>query len=95
MSIKGGKATNLTKTSIDRSVRSFVWLDNDNIILQAPKGFSNALYEIHIEGHAKMVKPFPVPVSGSFAKAQNFVAFVGQTATQAPEIGRASCRERV
>ena len=86
MSIKGGKATNLTKTSIDRSVRSFVWLDNDNIILQAPKGFSNALYEIHIEGHAKMVKPFSVPVSGSFTKAKDFLAFVAQTATQTPEL---------
>jgi len=86
MSTRGGKATNLTKTSLDRSIRSFSWLDNDNIILQAPKGFSNALYTIHINGHAEMLKPFPVPVSGSFAKAKDFLAFVGQTATQAPEL---------
>ena len=83
---KGVEAKNLTHSSLDRSISSFIWEKNGNIVIQAADGFITSLYELDLEGHVDRWKPFAVHPSGSFAVAGDFVAFTGQTATKMPEL---------
>jgi dipeptidyl aminopeptidase/acylaminoacyl peptidase len=83
---KGVEAKNLTQSSLDRSVSSFIWQKKGNIVIQAADGFITSLYEVDLEGHVDQWKPYAVHPSGSLAVGADFVAFTGQNATQMPEL---------
>jgi dipeptidyl aminopeptidase/acylaminoacyl peptidase len=83
---KGGEAKNLTQSFLDRSVSSFKWQKNGNIVIQAADGFKTSMYEIDLEGHADRWESSDVDPSGSFVLGPDFVAFVGQTTIQMPEL---------
>ncbi len=84
--LQGGKTKNLTQSSLDRSVSSYKWQKNGKIVVQAADGFKTLMYELDLEGHADRWKPYEVHPSGSFVIGPDFVAFVGQTAIQMPEL---------
>jgi len=84
--VEGGKATNLTQSSIDRSGYFYVWHGNSHIIYQAITGFTATFYELNLEGKAKKLPSYSVHPSGSFVIGPDFAAFVGQTTTQFPEL---------
>jgi len=84
--VGGGEAKNLTQTSVDRSLSSFKWQKNGKIVIQVATGFKIAMYDLDLEGHADCWKPYDVHPSGSFVIGPDFVAFVGQTTIQMPEL---------
>jgi dipeptidyl aminopeptidase/acylaminoacyl peptidase len=86
MPLQEGEAKNLTQSSLDRSVSSYKWKKNGKIVLQAADGFKTLMYEFDLEGHAIPWEPFAVNPSSSFVIGPDFVAFVGQTAVQMPEL---------
>jgi dipeptidyl aminopeptidase/acylaminoacyl peptidase len=86
MPVEGGEAKNLTRSALDRSVSSYKWQKNGKIVIQAALGFKTSMYELDLEGHADRRKPYDVNPSGSFVIGPDFVAFVGQTAIQMPEL---------
>jgi dipeptidyl aminopeptidase/acylaminoacyl peptidase len=87
MPLEGGEAVNLTRSSLDRSVSGFRWKKDGTLALQAAKGFATSLYDLDLEGHIEELKSFgDVCPSGSFASGPGFLAFVGQNATQMPEL---------
>jgi dipeptidyl aminopeptidase/acylaminoacyl peptidase len=87
MPVGGGKAANLTQSSLDRSVSDFVWKKEGKIVLQAANGFATSLYDLDLEGNIEERRPFEgVHPSGSFVIGPDFSAFVGQSATQMPEL---------
>lgn len=81
-----GEPKNLTRSSLDRPPLSFVWQKNGNIFVQAATGFSNTFYELDLKGHADHIKPYKVNPSGPFVIGPGFIAFVGETTTQASEL---------
>ncbi|MBN1222862.1 MAG: S9 family peptidase [Candidatus Aminicenantes bacterium] len=86
MSLNGGKAVNLTGSSIDRPIGSYSWLRNDKILAQAVEGFTTCLYTLDLKGQVEKHDPYPVPASGTFVANRDLIAFVGQNATQMPEV---------
>jgi dipeptidyl aminopeptidase/acylaminoacyl peptidase len=86
MPVEGGKAVNLTHSSVDRSGYFYAWHGNDRLIYQAMTGFTTAFYELDLEGKAKKLPDYDVHPSGPFIIGPDFAAFVGQTTTQFPEL---------
>lgn len=86
MPAEGGEATNLTQFSIDRPGYFYVWHGSDHIIYQAITGFMTTFYELDLNSRAKKPPSYSVSPSGSFVVGPDFAAFVGQTATQFPEL---------
>lgn len=84
--IGGGKAKNLTRLSIDRPGYFYVWHGNEHIVYQGITGFWTAFYELDLEGKAKKLPSSSVHPSGPFIIGPDFVAFVGQTTIQFPEL---------
>jgi len=83
---KGGEAKNLTRSSLDRSVSSFKWQKNGKIVVQVAAGFKTLIHELDLEGHADRRESLAVDPSGSFVIGPDFLAFVGQTTIQMPEL---------
>jgi dipeptidyl aminopeptidase/acylaminoacyl peptidase len=54
-SFAGGPAQNLTATSIDRNVTSFVWLNDRTILASSETGFGSSFYRIHMDGKAEKI----------------------------------------
>ena len=86
----GGKARNLTALSIDRRVGSFAWRDSGALLVAAADGFGNAFYEVSLDGRAVKSEWTPRMTVRSFAAGKSRLAFVGETAVQAPELWMAS-----
>jgi len=86
MSIAGGKATNLTHSSVDRPGYFYIWHGDNHIIYGAVTGFTTTFYELDLQGKAKELPAHSVHPSGSFVVGSDFAAFVGQTTTQFPEL---------
>lgn len=81
-----GPARNLTAVSIDRPVGEFVWADDSSLLVLAATGFGNAFYEVGLDGRAKRSGWTPGLPVRAFAKGKAGLAFVGDSATQAPEL---------
>jgi dipeptidyl aminopeptidase/acylaminoacyl peptidase len=80
-------SSNLTAASIDRSMEGIDWRpDGGMLAAVAETGFKTALYFISPDGHATVVEnatpnPHTIAISSS-----GTLAFVGESATEAPEI---------
>ena len=80
-------SSNLTASSIDRSMQGIDWRpDNGMLAAVAETGFKTALYFISPDGHATVVQS-ATPNPHTFAiSSSGTIAFVGESATEAPEI---------
>jgi len=56
-SFAGGPPQNLTATSIDRNVASFIWLNNETMLATSETGFGSTFYRIHMDGKAEKITP--------------------------------------
>jgi dipeptidyl aminopeptidase/acylaminoacyl peptidase len=84
--ITGGPAVNLTARSIDRPVGSYIWESAERLLLTAATGFSNTFFTVILDGKAEKSGWTPPLLVGSYARGKNGLAFVGESATEAPEL---------
>lgn len=85
---EGGKPVNLTRGALDRHVMSYQWEKNGGILFQAADGFQTRLGRVNPAGELKRLPPFESRInpSGPFVSGSGFIAFVGQTAVDMPEM---------
>jgi dipeptidyl aminopeptidase/acylaminoacyl peptidase len=83
--LAGGPARNLSGTSIDRPIGNFVWTTDGPLLALAADGFRGQFYKISTEGKAEPKTGFAVNAA-SWDAANNRLAFVGETAVDAPEV---------
>lgn len=83
--LDGGAARNLTAANIDRPISAFVWTADGPVLALAVNGFRGQFYKVSIDGKAEARTGFAVNVA-SFDAAANRLAFVGETAVDAPEV---------
>src|SRR4029450_5993665 len=83
--LAGGAARNLTGASVDRMIAGYVWGADETILCLAINGFRTQFYKVHPDGRAETIGSFAVN-PGAFDAAANRVAFVGETAVEAPEL---------
>jgi dipeptidyl aminopeptidase/acylaminoacyl peptidase len=82
----GGAARNVTGTTIDRPINQPKWLDDQTLALSVARGFQTAIEIVGRDGRAQPLEGLTVNPS-AFARASNgTVAYVGETATKAPEL---------
>ena len=92
--IGGGPVRNLTARSIDRPVASFVWEDPARIFALVEEGFGTAFFAVTLDGKAERSGWTPPVLAGAWVKGRNGLAFVGQSATELPELWVASAAGR-
>ena len=82
----GGATRNLTGTTIDRPVSQPKWIDDQTLALGVARGFQTSVAIVGPEGRAQSLDGLTVNPS-AFARAPNgTLVYVGETATQAPEL---------
>jgi dipeptidyl aminopeptidase/acylaminoacyl peptidase len=86
----GGETRNLTARSIDRPVGLFVWENPETIFTSASMSFGTSFFTVTRDGRAEKSEWTAPLLAGSYAKGKNGLAFVGESATQAPELWVAS-----
>ncbi len=86
LSIKDKTPLNLTETTINRIVSSFEWYKDGSFLILSVTGFSRTFYTIARDGKVNRLGNFNLTPSGSFDVNSNFLVFVGETATQPPEL---------
>jgi dipeptidyl aminopeptidase/acylaminoacyl peptidase len=86
----GGEARNLTARSIDRPIGPFMWDEDGSLFALASVGFGNAFFRVTLDGQAQKSDGTPPLFVGSYAKGKNGLAFVGESATEPPELWVAS-----
>jgi len=84
--LAGGPARNITAQAIDRPIEAFSWEDDSAFFVQAEAGFGDAFYTLGLEGKAKKLDWAPGLLVGSQGKGKSVLAFVGETAVEAPEL---------
>jgi dipeptidyl aminopeptidase/acylaminoacyl peptidase len=77
---------NLTATSIDRAMEGVEWRSDGGLTAIAETGFKTTLYSISSDGHATALQNV-APNPHAFAiSSSGTLAFVGESATEPPEI---------
>jgi len=82
----GGEARNLTARSIDRPVGTLIWEDGGRLFAAASTGFGSSFFTVTLDGKAEKSEWTPPVLVGSWVKGKNGLAFIGESATQAPEL---------
>ena len=99
MPITGGETRNLTKASLDRPVGSATWQRTGRLLMVSSEGFRSRVLTIARDGTLQPLDDSEVNPVGPVAWSElGQLAFVGQTATELPEVYlmRTGCRaERV
>jgi len=85
LSLSGGEARNITASTIDRPIDSYIWQKNGRILALATTGFTRTFYTLSQDGKIEKQRKFEVR-PGSFTASQKLLAFVGGSAVQAPEL---------
>ena len=85
-SLSGGKARNLTGSSVDQLISSYTMRKDGSILFLAAKGFTTAFFTVDGNGRVEEIQKFEVHPSRSFAANSKVLAFVGETTTKAPEL---------
>jgi len=85
LSLSGGEARNITASTIDRPINSYIWQKNGRIQALATTGFTRTFYTISQDGKIEKQRKFKVQ-PGSFAAFQEILVFAGEKAVQAPEL---------
>ena len=84
--LAGGPARNLTGRLIDRPIEDFCWEDSTALFILAAAGFGNVFYTLILDGKAEKSDWAPTLLAGSYSKGKNTLAFIGESAVEAPEL---------
>jgi dipeptidyl aminopeptidase/acylaminoacyl peptidase len=82
----GGPARNFTAQPIDRPIEAFSWEEADALFMQVEAGFGGAFFSLSLDGKIEKSDWAPGLLVGSHGKGKNALAFVGETAVEAPEL---------
>ena len=83
----GGLPRNLTEKHLDRPVEGHAWRRPDQLLAVAEEGFASRLVSVGLDGKTERLAEIEVnPVGRAVSSASGDLAFVGQTATQPPEV---------
>jgi dipeptidyl aminopeptidase/acylaminoacyl peptidase len=85
-SIEGGVPKNLTGSSLDRPISSAVWLRDGRMLAVAQTGCDSGFYVVDTNGKVQLAASPEVHPTSAFDSTGDLVAFVGESATQAPEL---------
>ena len=77
---------NLTATGLDRPSLEFQWRPDGSVMAVAQTGFRTTLYSIAMDGSAKPIDNAEPNPHGFAISSSGELAFVGQSATEPPEI---------
>jgi len=83
----GGAVRNLTGAAIDRPVSQPKWIDAHTLAINVSRGFQSRIETIGVDGGSQTVVDPLIVSPSAFVRAPNgAVVYVGETATQAPEL---------
>ena len=85
-SIAGGAPRNVTAATIDRPVSQLRWVDNQSLAATVARGFKTAIAIIGRDGTTTTLDGIDVNASAFARTSAGTFAFVGETATRAPEL---------
>lgn len=83
--LSGGAPRNLTAAGLDRPVEHIEWRSGSLLALVS-LGFRHALVGLSADGSRRDLPPLDMDVATFASSASGGIAFVGQTATQPPEL---------
>jgi dipeptidyl aminopeptidase/acylaminoacyl peptidase len=84
--IAGGAPQNLTAASLDRPIGLPRWIDSQTLMVTVARGFQSAIAIVGRDGRAQLVDGLEVNPSLFARSANGTLAYVGETATKAPEL---------
>jgi dipeptidyl aminopeptidase/acylaminoacyl peptidase len=85
--LAGGSPRNLTAGCLDRPVEAYAWLPDGRLLTVVEDGFRNRACMVTADGKSEPLEGIRVNPTGPVARAKGgLLAFVGQTATQLPEV---------
>jgi dipeptidyl aminopeptidase/acylaminoacyl peptidase len=82
----GGEARNVTAASIDRPINQPRWIDNESILIGVARGFGSELAIVGRDGRVRPIERLEVNPTQFTRSPDGAIAFVGETATRAPEL---------
>lgn len=86
VSTDGGTPRNLTDLSIDRPVEAYAWRSDGTLLVAATDGFYTTLWTVDTLGKASRLALPKMKVGDVAVSSTGTIAFVGETATQPPEL---------
>jgi dipeptidyl aminopeptidase/acylaminoacyl peptidase len=84
--LAGGAAQNITAATLDRPVAQPRWIDDQSLALNTARGFTSVMTIVDRRGKATTIDGIDVNPSSFVRSSSGIVAFVGETATRAPEL---------
>jgi dipeptidyl aminopeptidase/acylaminoacyl peptidase len=85
--LAGGSPRNLTASCLDRPVENYTWQKDGRLLAVVQDGFRSRAYTVTAGGEKEPLEGISVNPTGPVAQAgDGSLAFVGQTATQLPEV---------
>ncbi len=84
--LDGGEARNMTGKDLDRPISNAIWFGNAQLLAAVQTGYTSRFYLIPQRGDAAHLASAEVHPTSSFDARDNLVAFVGDSATEAPEL---------
>ena len=82
----GGAPLNLTAATLDRPIAQPRWIDNQSLVAHVSRGFTSSLLIVDPSGHPQTLDPLSVNPSAFARSSRGTLAYVGETATRAPEL---------
>jgi len=84
--LAGGTPQNLTATTIDRPIAQPRWVDNQSIAVHVSRGFTSSVSIVSATARPQTLDPLVVNPSTFARSTRGTLAYVGETATRAPEL---------
>jgi dipeptidyl aminopeptidase/acylaminoacyl peptidase len=85
--VDGGASCNLTEKHLDRPVEGHTWRRPGQVLAVVEDGFAGRLILVELDGKTERLAKVEVnPVGRAVTNGSGDLAFVGQTATQPPEV---------
>ncbi len=84
--LAGGTPRNLTATTIDRPIAQPRWVDNESIAVHVSRGFTSSVTVVSPTARPQTLDPLVVNPSAFARSTRGTLAYVGETATRAPEL---------
>jgi dipeptidyl aminopeptidase/acylaminoacyl peptidase len=82
----GGAPRNLTGAAIDRPIGQVHWVDDDTLLVAVARGFASELAVVGRDARVRTLDRLEVNPSQFARSTGGAIAFVGETATRAPEL---------
>jgi dipeptidyl aminopeptidase/acylaminoacyl peptidase len=84
--IDGGPSQNMSASVIDRPIAQPRWIDTDTVAVLVARGFASEIVEVTRKGRVRPVERLNVNPSLFAVSGRGVIAYVGETATRAPEL---------